>query len=156
MSRFSGWKMSDLRGLNVLDEDLPEISEKRRETCRETRKTGKISTSPDYVGMISSALNILEVDHVREYKFLEDRRFKFDIAIPERKIAIEFEGGIFSGGRHTRGKGYSNDAKKYNLATRHQWKLLRYTSEDAKTINWEFKIANEILDFLKNEEQNES
>ena len=140
MSRFSGWKMSDLKGMNVLDEDLLEISEKRRET----KKTGKISTSPDYVGMISSALNILEVDHVREYKFLEDRRFKFDIAIPERKIAIEFEGGIFSGGRHTRGKGYSNDAKKYNLAAMHGWKLLRYTSADVNKINWEFMIADEI------------
>jgi len=107
------------------------------------------SVKPDYPGKISNALNILGINHVREYKFLHDRRFKFDLAIPEKKIAIEFEGGIFTGGRHTRGSGYAKDAKKYNLATQHGWRLLRYTTNDAKRKNFEFKAAEEIKTLLE-------
>lgn len=149
MSRFSGWKINDLCGLNVLDEVLPKKIKRPSETTTKMRETNKISNRPDYVGMISSALNVLGIEHEREYKFLHDRRFKFDIAIPEQKIAVEFEGGIFSGGRHTRGKGYANDAKKYNLAAMHGWKLLRYTSADVQNLNWEFEAAEEIRRLIK-------
>lgn len=64
-----------------------------------------------------------------EYKFLTDRRFRFDFAWPSLKLACEVEGGCWSGGRHTRGAGFISDCKKYNLATMHGWGLLRYTSE---------------------------
>jgi len=53
--------------------------------------------------------------------------WRFDVAIPEYKIAIEFEGGAWSGGRHTRGAGFIGDIAKYNAATVHGWKVLRYT-----------------------------
>lgn len=141
-SRFSGWSQKDIDNLS---------GSKAIEPLKqgEFHAPKKKSNAPDYVGMISGALNILKVEHVTEYKFLHDRRFKFDLAIPKYHIAIEFEGGIFSGGRHTRGKGYANDAKKYNLATMHGWKLLRYTSEDAKELNWEYRVANEIKDAVK-------
>ncbi|MBU1095814.1 MAG: hypothetical protein KKB34_04970 [Bacteroidetes bacterium] len=98
--------------------------------------------------MISGALTILNIDHVREYKFLHDRRFRFDIAIPKHNIAVEFEGGIYKNGRHTRGAGYAKDAKKYNLAVRHGWKLLRYTTADVKITNWEFKVASDVKQLI--------
>jgi len=110
----------------------------------------KRNDGPDYAGMISSALDMLGVDHVREYKFLHDRRFRFDIAIPGEMVAVEFEGGVFTSGRHTRGKGYSRDAKKYNLAVRHGWRLFRYTTADTNKINWEFEVADEIKRLIKN------
>ena len=55
--------------------------------------------------------------------------WRFDLAIPEHKIAVEFEGGTFvnGGGRHIRGMGAINDMAKYNAATVHGWRLLRYT-----------------------------
>lgn len=140
-NRFSGWSMSAVNKLSSKLRSESLIADIDIKVNSISKKKIKVV---DYVGMISSALNIIGVDHVREYKFLEDRRFKFDIAIPEKKIAIEFEGGIFSDGRHTRGKGYSNDAKKYNLAAMHGWKLLRYTSADVNKLNWEFRIADEI------------
>ena len=91
---------------------------------------------------------------IKEYKFLKDRRFRFDLALPQHKIAIEYEGGVWSNGRHTRGKGYISDIKKYNLATMHGWKLLRYTTEDTKQKNWQIKVADEIINFVnKNSEQ---
>jgi len=65
----------------------------------------------------------------REYRFHPKRKWRFDFADVENKIAIECEGGIYSGGRHTRGKGYEGDCEKYNQATIMGWKILRYTSK---------------------------
>jgi hypothetical protein len=65
----------------------------------------------------------------REYRFCEGRRWKFDFAFPENMVAVEIEGGIWSGGRHTRGAGYTKDLEKYNTAARLGWKVYRYTTE---------------------------
>lgn len=75
----------------------------------------------------------LKLDAVTEYRFAPPRRWRFDIAIPSHKIAIELEGGVFTGGRHTRGTGYLNDIEKYTAATLHGWRLLRYAHVNGKT-----------------------
>jgi very-short-patch-repair endonuclease len=61
-----------------------------------------------------------------EYKFHETRRWRFDYAFLDVKLAVELEGGIWTKGRHTRGKGFSNDMQKYNSASELGWTLLRY------------------------------
>jgi len=66
-----------------------------------------------------------------EYRFHPVRRWRFDYAIPEHKIAIEIEGGAFVSGRHTRGVGYLNDMEKYNEATILGWRLLRYRPKES-------------------------
>ena len=142
MTRFPNWTMKDVEKANSRISGIKPTSQTRNIVKTVAKITNKIKV--DHVAKISAALEILGVEHKTEYKFLHDRRFRFDIAIPNKMIAIEFEGGIYSGGRHTRGKGYSNDAKKYNLATRHGWKLLRYTTDDTNELNYEFRIADEI------------
>ena len=62
---------------------------------------------------------------VRQYKFLENRNFRFDFAWIEEKIALEVEGGIYTQGRHTRGSGFIKDCEKYNLAILNGWKVFR-------------------------------
>lgn len=99
----------------------------------------------NYVSKICYALTSQKINYITEYKFLDDRKFRFDIAIPKYKIAIEFEGAIYNNGRHTRGKGYANDCKKYNLAVLNGWRLLRYTTDDTRIKNWEYKIVEDIL-----------
>jgi very-short-patch-repair endonuclease len=64
----------------------------------------------------------------REYRFC-DRQWRFDFAFPERKIAVEVEGGTsFGKSRHSRGAGFERDAEKYNRAAREGWVVLRYTT----------------------------
>jgi len=70
---------------------------------------------------------------VREYRFHPPRRWKFDFCYPEQKIAIECEGGTWTNGRHTRGKGFKNDCEKYNQATIDGWRVLRFTSDMIKS-----------------------
>ena len=44
-------------------------------------------------------------------------------------VMIEVEGGIWSNGRHTRGKGYLGDMEKYNAATMMGFQVLRFSTE---------------------------
>ena len=68
-----------------------------------------------------------------EFRFHPPRRWRFDFAFPAQKVAIECEGGTFSGGRHTRGKGFALDCQKYNQASLDGWTLLRFTGDTIKS-----------------------
>lgn len=72
----------------------------------------------------------LGVECVKEYKFHPERRWRFDYAIPEHKIAIEVEGGVWTQGRHTRPQGFLGDIEKYNMATLMGWRVFRTTPTD--------------------------
>jgi len=67
----------------------------------------------------------LNVSLIPEYKFYEGRKWRMDYALPESKLFIEVEGGVFTNGRHTRGKGFMNDMEKYNTAAAMGWKMIR-------------------------------
>lgn len=64
-----------------------------------------------------------------EFKFHPTRKWRFDLAIPHHRIAIEIEGGTWNGGRHSRGAGFRGDCEKYNEATKMGWRVLRYTPD---------------------------
>jgi hypothetical protein len=44
-------------------------------------------------------------------------------------IALEVEGGVWTRGRHTRGKGFLGDMEKYNAAALGGWCVLRVTPD---------------------------
>lgn len=67
----------------------------------------------------------LRVECVKEFRFHPTRRWRFDYAMPEYKIAVEVEGGVWIGGRHTSPKGFLGDMEKYNTATAMGWRILR-------------------------------
>ena len=64
---------------------------------------------------------------VAEFRFSPPRRWRFDWAWPQYCIALEIEGGIWSRGRHVRGKGFLDDMEKYNRAAIEGWCVLRAT-----------------------------
>lgn len=70
----------------------------------------------------------------REYKFHPKRRWRFDFAWPALMLAVEIEGGVWSGGRHTSGVGFTLDCEKYNEATIAGWRILRVTGAQVKNL----------------------
>ena len=63
----------------------------------------------------------------REFRFDPDRKWRFDLAWDAHRIAVEIEGGVWNGGRHTRPVGFQADIEKYNAATLAGWDLYRVT-----------------------------
>lgn len=58
------------------------------------------------------------------------RKHRFDLAWPDRMLALEIDGGVWVGGRHNRGQGFIKDQEKSNLAALLGWRVLRCTPQD--------------------------
>jgi very-short-patch-repair endonuclease len=66
----------------------------------------------------------------REYFFHLTRKWRFDFAWPDEKLAVEIEGvSKFIFGRHQQKDGYTKDTEKYNAAVVLEWRVLRFTTE---------------------------
>lgn len=70
---------------------------------------------------------------IPEFRFDRKRRWRFDYAWPEQKVALEVEGGVWIQGRHTRGSGFVKDMEKYNRAASLGWLVLKVQPKDLKT-----------------------
>jgi len=73
----------------------------------------------------------------QEYRFHPTRKWRADFAHVGAKVLIECEGGIWSGGRHTRGGGYIGDLEKYNEAVVGGWAVIRLSGSQITTDNLE-------------------
>ena len=83
--------------------------------------------------MLALQLRAVGLEPVREYRFHPVRRWRIDFAWPDHKLAVEVEGGVYSGGRHTRGAGFEADCVKYNTLAQEGWTLYRYTPRMVRT-----------------------
>lgn len=76
---------------------------------------------------------------MREYFGIPGRKFRYDLAWPAKNLALEVQGGVFSGGRHTRGYGYTADCEKLNLTVLNGWRMLWVTPahiRSGQAIRW--------------------
>jgi len=74
-----------------------------------------------------------------EHRFAPPRRWRIDFAWPDEKLAVEIDGGLFTGGRHARGVGMVADMEKSNALTLGGWSLLRFTPSqvnNGEAIRW--------------------
>ena len=72
-------------------------------------------------------------DPTREHKFHPTRKWRFDFAWPDLKLALEVEGGLYGKSRHTSLSGYSADCEKYSHAALLGWRVLRCTTLHIKS-----------------------
>ena len=85
--------------------------------------------------------NFKGVEIVKEFKFHPTRRWRFDYAFPFLMVAVEVDGGVWSGGRHINPAGYINDMEKLNTAASMGWLVLRITTDD--------RFASKTFDLIK-------
>ena len=78
---------------------------------------------------------------VKEYRFHPTRLWRFDLAFPEQRVAVEIDGGVWSGGRHVRGGGYIADCEKLAEAAILGWRVLRVTPD--------MIVSGEALDLVR-------
>lgn len=89
---------------------------------REARALRAALRERAFFGLLSAASIPLPE---KEYRFVPERRWRFDFAWPGKFIALEVEGGVFTMGRHTRGAGYMKDLAKYSEAAVRGWRVIR-------------------------------
>jgi hypothetical protein len=68
----------------------------------------------------------------KEFIFHPTRKWRFDYSWVDIKVALEIHGGIFTNGRHTRGKGFSEDKVKMNSAQLLGWIVIEATTAQVK------------------------
>lgn len=71
----------------------------------------------------------------RELEFARaiGRKWRFDFAWPARHVALEVEGGTWTGGAHTRGAHFESDCEKYAIAAIQGWRVIRATTDQVRT-----------------------
>lgn len=84
----------------------------------------------------------------QEYRFCE-RRWRFDIAYPLQRVAVELNGGSYRRGRHNRGKGVENDYEKLNAAQRLGWVVLQYGSSHLSSHRKAREVVREVCTLLR-------
>lgn len=70
---------------------------------------------------------------VTELRFHPERKWRFDLAWPDFKVAVEIHGGTWVGGRHTRGAGFEKDREKMNEAQLLGWLVLEVTDKQIRS-----------------------
>ncbi|OTG62820.1 hypothetical protein B9T29_06260 [Acinetobacter sp. ANC 3903] len=82
---------------------------------------------------LARELRALKINFEQEYQFHSKRKWRADFHLVGKMILVEVEGGIWSGGRHTRGKGYIGDMEKYNAAVMMGYQVIRFSTEQVKS-----------------------
>lgn len=62
--------------------------------------------------------------HRCEHVFHPARKWRFDYAWPEHRLALEVQGGIWTQGRHTRGAALLKEWEKLNAAAALGWRVM--------------------------------
>ena len=95
--------------------------------------TGKKNTIEFFLKQLTQNKTI--EGYETEMMFAPGRRFRFDWAIPSLKIAIEYNGLVYSSSQATTGRsghqtigGIKADNEKSNLAVTLGWQILVYTA----------------------------
>ena len=81
------------------------------------------------VDLLCWQLNNLGLPHEREHHFHDTRKWRFDIAFPAVKLAIEIDGGLFVDGGHSRGRARINDMERDIAANLLGWLVVRMPPE---------------------------
>ena len=114
----------------------------KRGSKRLKLKGEKIQSEGEVI--LATALRALNIEFDQEFKFHPSRMWRADFHLKGKKILVEVEGGIWSNGRHTRGKGYLGDLEKYNEATMMGYQVIRFSTEQVKS----GKAIEQILNLI--------
>lgn len=85
--------------------------------------------------------------HVRELRFAPGRKWRFDFAWPFLRLAVEIDGGEWSGGAHSRGEGMVIDCEKRAHALLLGWRVLRVVGtqvRNGEALAWTEQLLRQV------------
>ena len=80
----------------------------------------------DLEDIFAFQLDALGIDYVRQYRAIKGRQFAFDFAFLDKRLLVEINGGTYTVGAHSTGKGIARDYEKSNLAQLQGWRCLAF------------------------------
>jgi very-short-patch-repair endonuclease len=102
------------------------------------RKRAKVGESDLEVSFRRQAKTAgIDKGMIQEYRFHPVRKWRMDFAWPDRKVALEIDGGTWSSGGHVRGAYYEETCVKLNEAALASWQVYRVTNhmvEDGRAL----------------------
>lgn len=109
---------------------------KKKSPSRKTRSSKKAAAdTPKHDVVFFALLKSCGLPLPRpEYHFHEERLWRADYAWEAQRILLEVEGGIWTQGRHVRGKGYKGDMQKYTAAALDWWRVFRVEPDELSTM----------------------
>lgn len=111
--------------------EMVKVNRPKGRTKRPKVKGEKIPN--EFEAKLARELKTLKIEFEQEFEFHQVRKWRADFHLMGKKILVEVEGGIWSGGRHTRGKGYLGDMEKYNAATMMGFQVIRFSTDQVKS-----------------------
>ena len=117
MSRYEGWR----------DFALPD--------ARVTAAVQKVRTTAKSSGVPFDRLCALQglPAPIAEYRFHPIRKWRFDWAFPDAKVALEIHGGTWIQGKHSRGVGQRVDFCKWSHAAALGWRIIHVVPEQLES-----------------------
>jgi very-short-patch-repair endonuclease len=67
------------------------------------------------------------LDFKREVALVDGRKWRWDFVIKD--LAIEIQGGIWTGGGHSRGAGQEKDMRKLNAAVKAGFRVMQFSTQ---------------------------
>lgn len=83
---------------------------------------------------------------ISELRFHPSRKWRFDYAWPDKKVALEIHGATYRNGRHTRGAGFAKDREKMNEAQLLGWIVIEAAIDNLGSIRMWIERAFEQRD----------
>ncbi|MFH7767832.1 hypothetical protein [Acinetobacter sp. BSP-28] len=105
----------------------------RKTATKRPKKINGEKVQSEGEAKLARDLKALKINFEQEFKFHPKRKWRADFHLVGKMILVEVEGGIWSGGRHTRGKGYIGDMEKYNAAVMMGYQVIRFSTEQVKS-----------------------
>ena len=114
----------------------PGVNVPRKKAAKRSRAKRSVQKHPDRANQFAIILAVMGGGEIPrpelEFKFHAVRKWRFDFAWPDHKLAVEIEGGMFQGSNtgHRSITGMMRDIEKYNAAQLDGWCVLRFHAKD--------------------------
>ena len=121
-------------------------------TAEEARKLGRRNTRKDFDGS-SKIFQILKFTFpnenvVREFYFAKPRMYRADVALPDRKLLLEYDGMTYAKTKagHSTGPALENDRRRDIIAILAGYTTLRFTEKMVKEPGYVKDVILQLLE----------